>query len=55
MRDETVSRNYAEALFDLAERHEGVEVYHDCIDEVAVLLDENPSFRKLLETPRVDA
>ncbi len=55
MRDETVSRNYAEALFDLAERHEGVEVYHDCIDEVAVLLDENPSFRKLMETPRVDA
>ena len=25
MRDETIARNYAEALFELAERHEGVE------------------------------
>ena len=55
MRDETVSRNYAEALFELAQRHEGIEVYHQCIGTVAHLLDENPSFRKLLETPRVDA
>ena len=55
MRDETVSRNYAEALFELAQRHEGIEAYHGCIDTVAALLEENPSFRKLLETPRVDA
>lgn len=55
MRDETVSRNYAEALFDLAQRHDGIEVFHECIDTVAALLDENPSFRTLMETPRVDA
>lgn len=55
MRDETVARSYAEALFDLALRHEGLEAYGDGIAAVAALLDENPSFRLFLETPRVDA
>jgi F-type H+-transporting ATPase subunit delta len=54
MRDETVARNYAEALFELAERHEGVDVYGDGIEVVAVLIDENDSFRRFLETPRID-
>lgn len=55
MRDETVSRNYAEALFELAQRHEGVDVYQGYIQSVAGLLDEHPSFRVFLETPRIDA
>ena len=55
MRDETVARSYAEALFELAQRHEGIEVYGDGIESVAVLVDENPSFRLFLETPRIDA
>ena len=55
MRDETVARSYAEALFELAQRHEGLEVYGNGIATVAALLDENPSFRLFLETPRVDA
>ena len=55
MRDETVARNYAEALFDLAQRHEGLEAFGTGISTVAALLDENPSFRLFLETPRVDA
>ena len=55
MRDETVARSYAEALFELAQRHEGLEVYGEGIATVASLLDENPSFRLFLETPRVDA
>ena len=53
MRDETVARNYAETLFALAERHEGVEVYGDAIQTVAALVDENPDVRLFLETPRV--
>lgn len=53
MRDETVSRNYAETLFALARRHEGLEAFGDGIDLVARLLDENPRFRLFLETPRV--
>jgi F-type H+-transporting ATPase subunit delta len=55
VRDETVARNYAEALFELAERHEGLEVYGAGIDTVSRLLDENPKFRLFLETPRIDA
>lgn len=55
MRDETVARSYAEALFDLATRHEGLETYGEGIRTVARLLDENPRFRLFLETPRIDA
>ena len=53
MRDETVARNYAETLFELAERHEGVEAYGEGIETVAVLIDENDDFRLFLETPRI--
>jgi F-type H+-transporting ATPase subunit delta len=55
VRDESVARSYAEALFEVAERHEGLEVYGQGISTVAALLDENPSFRLFLETPRVKA
>ena len=54
MRDETVARNYAEALFELAERHEGVEAYGTGVETVAKLIDENDEFRRFLETPRID-
>lgn len=55
MRDETVARSYAETLFALAERHEGVDAYAQGIELVARLIDENPGFRLFLETPRVAA
>jgi len=53
VRDETVARSYAETLFALAERHEGLEAYGDAIEMVVKLLDEDPQFRLFLETPRV--
>lgn len=53
MRDETVARNYAETLLEVAERHEGLEAFGDGIEVVARLIDENPSFRIFLETPRI--
>ena len=53
MRDETVARSYAEALFELGERHEGVEAYGEGIETVAVLIDENDDFRRFLDTPRI--
>lgn len=55
MRDETVARSYAEALFEVAQRHEGLEVFGQGIDAVASLLDENPLFAQFIETPRIDA
>jgi F-type H+-transporting ATPase subunit delta len=53
VRDETVARNYAGTLFELAQRHEGLEAFAEGIETVARLLDENPRFRLLLETPRI--
>lgn len=55
MRDETVARNYAEALFTLARRHEGLDVYGEGIDTVASLLAEDARFRQFIETPRISA
>lgn len=54
MRDQAVARNYAEALFASAMKHDAVEEFAEAIETVAVLLDEHPDFRLLLETPRVD-
>lgn len=55
MRDETVAGNYAEALFELATRHEGLEAYGEGIEMVARMLEEDGRFRLFLETPRIDA
>ena len=53
MRDETVARSYAETLFELAQRHEGVEAFGTGIEMVARLLDDDSQFRLFLETPRI--
>lgn len=53
MRDETVARSYAETLFALAQRHEGLEAFGDGIEAVARLLEENPRVRLFIETPRI--
>ena len=37
MRDETVARSYAETLFSLAQRHEGLEAFGDGIESVSSL------------------
>lgn len=55
MRDDTVAREYAETLFALAGRHEGVEAYGRGMDLVVGLLDQNPDLELFLETPRIDA
>ena len=55
MREQTVARNYAETLFQLARRNEGPERYQEGIETVARLLDENPKVRLFLETPRIAA
>lgn len=54
MRDETVARNYAETLFELADRNDATEEYGDAIETVARVIEENPDVRLFLETPRVD-
>lgn len=48
-----MARNYAETLFELARRHDGLEAFEEGIETVATLLDANPDFRRFLETPRI--
>lgn len=55
MRDETIALRYAETLFELARRHEGVEAYGEGIELVGRLLNDHPDFRLFLETPRINA
>jgi len=51
--NETIARNYAATLFDLAQRHDGLEAFAEGVDILVGLLDQNPSFRLFLETPRI--
>lgn len=55
MREETVARNYAETLFALAERHEGVEAYQEALAAVVDILNQSPRLRGFLATPRIAA
>lgn len=54
MRNETIARNYASALFELAERHDGLEAYRGHVHTLGQLLDENPGVLHFLETPRIE-
>jgi len=54
VRDETVARNYAETLFELASRNESIQEYGDALRMVAGLLEDDSRFRTFVETPRID-
>ena len=54
MRDETVARNYAETLFELARRNESIQEYGEALGMVAGLLEDDSRFRTFVETPRID-
>lgn len=54
MRDETVARNYAETLFELASRNESIQEYGDALGMVAGLLEDDSRFHTFVETPRID-
>ena len=53
MRTETIARNYAEALFDLAERAGQPDRYADLIDAVAAAVETVPKVKAVLMSPRV--
>ena len=54
MRDDTVAGNYADTLFELAERHEGAEAFGAGVDVVAALMEDR-KVHEFLVTPRVSA
>ncbi len=53
MRTETIARNYAEALFEVAARSGKAERYADLIDAVAAAVETIPKVKALLMSPRV--
>ena len=53
MQETTVARSYAEALFELAEREGAPEAYAEQLGVITGLLESEPDFRLLLETPRI--
>lgn len=48
-----VARNYADALFELAEREDAQEAWLTMLGEIGSLYRESPPFRAFLHTPRV--
>lgn len=53
MRTETIARNYAEALFDLAGRSGQADRYADLIDAVAAAIQSTPKVNAVLMSPRI--
>jgi F-type H+-transporting ATPase subunit delta len=53
VREASIARNYASALFDLAERSDRTEAYGGGLALVAFLLEEAPRFQDFLDTPRI--
>jgi F-type H+-transporting ATPase subunit delta len=53
LRSETVARNYAEALFQLAERSGNTERYVDLLDAIAAAVEQTPQVQAVLMSPKV--
>jgi F-type H+-transporting ATPase subunit delta len=53
MRETTVSRNYAEALLELARRAEDLAGWGKLIQDVANAMEDDPTLRLFLESPKV--
>lgn len=54
MRDATVARSYAEALFELGDRHGAHDEFALGLNTITSLLDADPRIRAFLETPKID-
>jgi F-type H+-transporting ATPase subunit delta len=57
VRAAAISRNYAETLLALADRHGGEEIadeFGEALDELNQLLDSEPRIREFLESPLID-
>ena len=53
MREETIARNYAEALFQVGERNDETERFADLLDALAGAIETDEQIRVVLESPRV--
>lgn len=55
MRGSTIARSYAEALFEIGERHGEADAYGVWLDELARLIESTPDLRDFLKTPKISA
>jgi F-type H+-transporting ATPase subunit delta len=55
VRDNTVARNYAEALFELGEREQSHDALLAAATLLGDLLEQDPRIRTFLEMPKIDA
>ena len=55
MRDATIARNYAETLLVLARKAEDLRGWGKMLSDVAAAMNENPTLRLFLESPKVSA
>lgn len=53
MRDSTIAHNYAEALFEAAEKSDNTELFGDLMDALVGAINADPTVRVVLESPRV--
>lgn len=53
MREPTIARNYAEALFQVGERNDETERFADLLDALAGAIETDEHIRAVLESPRV--
>lgn len=54
MRDTTVARSYAEALFELGEKHAQHDAFAAGMQTIAALLAADPRVRLFLQTPKIE-
>ncbi|HEX2167871.1 MAG TPA: ATP synthase F1 subunit delta [Longimicrobiales bacterium] len=54
MRDTTVARSYAEALFELGERHDAHDDFAQGLNTITSLLESDDRVRAFLETPKIE-
>jgi F-type H+-transporting ATPase subunit delta len=55
MRDVTIARNYAEALFELAKKANNLRGWGEMINEFASAMERDATLRLYLESPRISA
>lgn len=53
MRDRIVARNYAEALFELGERHQALEVFAQSVTDLGELIAGERRIQRFLELPQI--
>lgn len=54
MRESTIARSYADALFELGKRHDQLDQFGDALDLVAASIATEPRLRLFLDTPKVE-